>query len=239
MIETKIQGFVVNKVVYKENDAIFNVLCADQMYTFKARGILKITSKNAPACNYCLQGEYVLASKLENNKYNLKTASIIKMYHVPYDNLQAMSVYLTITEIAYKVYETNNIYKLCIECFDKLERNEAPLNVLVYFLKELINILGYQPDLSGCINCHKKQNLISFSLEEGGFICSNCFDSNKHIKYSNDYLKSILKLYKEDDYLSIIDTRVNKMVINYLTFLKNEVGIYLKNENILMTSMEA
>ncbi len=45
------------------------------------------------------------------------------------------------------------------------------------FQLKLLNILGYQPYLKGCINCGKKVSSISclcFSLRLGGLLCENC-----------------------------------------------------------------
>ena len=51
MIDHKYIGFVSNKVNFKDNDAIINVITPEGKKTFKARGIAKITSKNAKSCN--------------------------------------------------------------------------------------------------------------------------------------------------------------------------------------------
>ena len=48
--EKSINGIVLKQIDYKDNDAIINVLSSDgKIYGFYARGVKKITSKNANA----------------------------------------------------------------------------------------------------------------------------------------------------------------------------------------------
>ena len=63
----------------------------------------------------------------------------------------------------YLVYLGDNDEAL--RCFDKLEEDVYPLDVLNYFLKNVIIALGYAPNVKGCINCNNKNNLISFDFE--------------------------------------------------------------------------
>ena len=87
MIEHKYIGFVCKKVNFKDNDAIFSVISENKKEVFKARGISKITSKNAASCNFFMISEFVTASKTENSNQTLKQSSIIKMYKKPYEDL--------------------------------------------------------------------------------------------------------------------------------------------------------
>ena len=76
MIEHRYIGFISNKTNFKDNDAIINVLTKDGPQTFKARGINKITSKNASSCNYFMISEYITNSKTQNGNQTLKSAVI-------------------------------------------------------------------------------------------------------------------------------------------------------------------
>lgn len=237
MIEKKIEGFLLKKVTYKDNDAILNVLTKDGVVTFKARGILKAKSKNASSCNYNILSEYNLTSTKEGNNFLLKNSSTIKMYYLPYESMLLMSSFLFISNIAYLVSESINIYDLSIECFDKLESKEEPINVLVYFLKEVCNKLGYTPYLKGCINCNSKNNLVTFSLKEGGFICKKCCLENQYEKYSKEYLNSLYHLYKDNSYENIDKTRAIRIFSYLVTFMKEEVGIKITNEKFIYESL--
>jgi len=237
MINNRIEGFVVNRTNYKESDAIINVLTTDGIFTFKARGILKPKSKNASACNFFTLSEFDLTSKTEESNNTLKSAITKKMYRKPYDDLNIMSSYLFISNLAYQIADNVNTYSLCLECFDLLENERKPLSILVYYLKEITNRLGYEPNLLGCIECNKKNNLVSFSLSDGGFICSTCRKEDRHELLGKEYLKDIYLLYKDNKYDTILDNRLLKLFNMYVEFLKNEVGIIINNTDLVLKSL--
>lgn len=226
MIEHKYIGFICNITNYHENDAIYNVLTLDGLKTFKARSIKKINSKNAHACNYFMLSEFLTTSKSENSNQTLKQASTIKIYKKPLEDLLVSSSYLFICKILNALSEEINGYEMALNCFELLENNQEPLNVLNYFLKNLTNALGYKPNLLGCVNCGSKNNLISFDFESGGFICHNCFDSSRHLKISNNILKDLYLLLKNDDFIELDKIHAKDIFNYYYDFFKNVLNLF-------------
>ena len=233
MVETKYKGFIINKVNYKDNDAIFNVVTADNTITFKAKGINKITSKNASSCNYFMVSEFIVSSKTETSIKTLKSSNLIKMYKKPYEDILVSSSYLFICSILNQLSEHINGYNVAIECFDMLENEVYPIDVLNYFLKILINTLGYQPNLKGCINCNTTNNLISFDFESGGFICKNCFNSTMHEKYTAGFLKDLYNFLKSDEVVGYDNIRSLQIFKMYVSFLKNVVNINVESSEFI------
>ena len=228
MIDHKYIGFVSNKINFKDNDAIINVITVDGKKTFKARGILKLSSNNAKSCNYFMISEFLCNSKSEVSNQSLKSASLIKMYKKPYDDLLVSACYLCICNLLDSLSNEINGYDLAINCFDKLEEEVYPIDVLNYFLKNLCNTLGYQSNLNGCVYCNKKNELISFDFESGGFICNNCFNVSQHEKMTTSYLKDVYNFLKEDELLLIKQHNSIKLLNQYIRFLKEVVGISTK-----------
>jgi DNA repair protein RecO (recombination protein O) len=85
-MEKKVIGYVISVVPYKDKDAIINLLTADGKFSFKARGILKLTSKNAPTCQLFTLGEFVITQKTETGHSVLTTSSSIKKVKNLLDN---------------------------------------------------------------------------------------------------------------------------------------------------------
>ena len=234
MIEHKYIGFVCKKVNFKDNDAIFSVISENKKEVFKARGISKITSKNAASCNFFMISEFVTASKTENSNQTLKQSSIVKMYKKPYEDLLVSSSFLFMCSILDQVSEQINGYELTVKCFDWLESGVYPINVLNYFLKNLCISLGYESNLKGCASCGKSTNLISFDFETGGFICNNCFDSKLHETIPVDVLKDIHMVLKHDELYEINEMRSQRLFKMYCKFLKDVVGLYFENLEFLL-----
>lgn len=55
-----------------------------------------------------------------------------------------------------------------------MEDGKDLLTLLLLFLGALYSSLGIKMETRECILCHKKENLVSYSLKEGGFYCKNC-----------------------------------------------------------------
>ena len=158
MIEKKYTGFVCKKVNYGENDAIVTIFTSDGNHSFKARGINKINSKNGSATNYFMLSEFVFTAKSENSNQTLKSANIVKVFKKPFDDLTISASYLYICSLLFQVSEQINGYDVALSCFEMLEEGKSPISVLNYFLKKLVDALGYNPNIEGCINCTKKTN---------------------------------------------------------------------------------
>lgn len=233
MVENKFIGFVINKVNYKDNDAVFNVVTKDKIETFKARGISKITSKNSSSCNYFMLSEFVTNSKTQTSNQTLKSSSLVKMYKKPYDDIIVASSYLFICSIINQLKEQINGYDMAIKCFDELENDVYPIDVLNYFLKNVINALGYMPNLKGCVNCNTNTKLISFDFESGGFICVDCFRSNLHEKYPTSFLKDLYDFLKKEDIYQLEKNRSHLVFKMYCSFLKNVVNINIENSDFI------
>ena len=65
--ELVVSGIVIKSIPYGENDAIISCLSADGIITFKARGILKPSSKNMSSCLMYAYSEFTLEEKKGNN----------------------------------------------------------------------------------------------------------------------------------------------------------------------------
>ena len=228
MIERKYKGFVLSKTKYKDNDAIINILTSDGKVSFKAVGINKITSKNASKCNFFMISEFVLNFKSEISNKTLKQASIEKLYKKPYDDLLASSCYLLIVSILNCLDDING-YDMAIKCFDMIEDGIYPINVINYFIKNVIEALGYLPENNKCVMCGIKSNIISFDFESGGFICNKCFDKTRHIKYSKTILTNIHNIFASDD-IVIIDKLDSVTIYKIFTDYLKEI-IQIKEDN--------
>ncbi len=234
MIEHKYIGFICKKVNFKDNDAIFNVLTSHGKEVFKGRGILKITSKNSSSCNFFMLSEFVTQSKTETSNQTLKTASVVQLYKKPYDDLLVSSSYLFICALLDEVSDEINGYEIALKCFEYLEKGIYPITILNYFLKNLCNALGYRSNLSGCVFCGQRNNLISFDFESGGFICKNCFDAQRHHKIPTNLLKEIYTFLLNDSFYELDEMHSIQIFKMYSTFFKDVVNMFHNNFDFVL-----
>ena len=64
--------------------------------------------------------------------------------------------------------------------------------VLSIFKLRLLSIIGFRPTIEKCCNCGKKENLMYFSLKDGGLKCADCGRIDKGaIEISEGTIKAI------------------------------------------------
>lgn len=94
---------------------------------------------------------------------------------------------------------------------------KCSLNLLIEsFQLKLLNILGYQPYLKGCINCEKRVSSTSyfyFSLRLGGLLCENCKSiDERRVSLSREVfllMRRLLSLELEE----ISGEKINKEIV--------------------------
>jgi DNA repair protein RecO (recombination protein O) len=99
--------------------------------------------------------------------------------------------------------------------------------LLCYFEWNLLDILGYHPELYKCINCRNKlkEGILYFSAKEGGVLCSYCRNKDKGaINMEVDSLKLLrLILGRKKEILEKLKIEKNDVR------LKNVTQYYMEN----------
>lgn len=110
-----------------------------------------------------------------------------------------------------------SLFRLLLKILFLMENiSKCSLNLLIEsFQLKLLNILGYQPYLRGCVNCGKKASSIShlyFGLRSGGLLCGNCKSADeKRISFSQEaflLMRHLLSLRLEE----ISGEKTNKVI---------------------------
>lgn len=170
--ERKIEGFVIRKTPYKNSDAMVNVLTREGLFSFSARGVMKPTSKNASSVEPLCYSSFLLSNS------SLKEASLIRGVNMK-DDLSLMASYSFIYEISSKFLNEDD----AVEAFPYLERamdslreGFSPLSVDILYLSAVLKLIGYGLNVDCCSLCSRKEDIVGFSMEDGGLICRDDFE---------------------------------------------------------------
>jgi len=130
-----------------------------------------------------------------------------------------------------------NIYDDYINGLLKIEEGLNPVVITNILEVKLLDYLGVGLNITSCIMCGNKKEIVTLSSEKGGLICKNCYTNERIVPISivkilNMYylvdIKSINKLAIKEDVIS----EINKFLTSYYD---DYTGLYLKSKDFLKT----
>ena len=236
MIE-KVEGIVINEKAYGETSKIINVIT-------KEYGIIGIIAKGART----LKSEFrVSTAKLSYAYFNiiykegkistLVSADIINPFKSIIKDINKISYAVYILELSEQVVkQTNqNIFDLMLSGLIKINEGYDPLIIMNIIELKYLDYLGVMPVLDRCSVCGSTNNIVTLSSDKGGYVCKNCYSTEKII--SEKAIKLIRLFYYVDiskiSKLEIGD--VSKKEINDFLdmYYDRYTGLYLRSKTFL------
>ena len=236
MIE-KVEGIVINEKAYGETSKIINVIT-------KEYGIIGIIAKGART----LKSEFrVSTAKLSYAYFNiiykegklstLVSADIINPFKSIIKDIKKISYAVYILELSEQVVkQTNqNIFDLMLSGLIKINEGYDPLIIMNIIELKYLDYLGVMPVLDRCSVCGSTNNIVTLSSDKGGYVCKNCYSTEKII--SEKAIKLIRLFYYVDiskiSKLEIGD--VSKKEINDFLdmYYDRYTGLYLRSKTFL------
>lgn len=234
----KVEGIVLNYTEFKETSKILNVYTKEYgLIGIMAKGALGIKSKLRSTTGKLSYGIFNIYYK--KDKLSLLTeVDIIN----PFKNIQSDIIligYATyLCDLVTQVLKQNNnkkIYDDFISSLLKIEEGFNPVVITNILEIKLLDYLGVGINLTSCIECGSKKEIVTLSSEKGGLICKNCYQNEHIIPLS--YIK-ILNMYYLVDIKSIshldIKDNIIKDINNFIDrYYDDYTGLYLKSKSFL------
>jgi len=193
------EGIVIRRTSYKEGAAMITVLTKDRLRSFLAKGVLKITSKNAPSVNLFTKSHFQTFNGEDGDW--LRVGEVIRSYPNITKDFEKLAVLDFISEITNSLLGTNdakNVYPFLEKTLESLDGEFSPLTALLIYFAKVLLASGYGLDVDSCAICGKKTSISALSYKDGGFICENCFDALNHVKTDPRKLKILRYIFKVD-----------------------------------------
>ncbi len=235
--EEVVEAVILKKTPYKENDMILHIYSHEYgKMSVMARGIRKMTSKNARGCQEMMLSELTIA--LKKGMSTLIKATPLDYFRHIEENLESEIVGQYILEYFYRYVEDNQPlekeYRMLYEALHALDLGYPPLLVYLLFNVFILEHNGVSLDVDGCVLCGSPQ-VVSISLEDGGFLCSKHI--GHHQPYSQDILKAFRHIHKIPitaiDYLHISSSAIQVLVPLMESLIEEYTGIQLKTSRFI------
>lgn len=235
--EVSVEGIILKKTPYKENDMILHVYTRDYgKIGILARGVRKLTSKNARATQEMMQSE--MSISLRKGLSSLIKASPIHYLRHIKENIDSEIIGNYILEYYYRYIEENQPseleYEVLIDALKALDQGYHPLLVYLLFNVFILNNNGVSIDVEGCVVCGSSK-VVSISLEDGGFLCQD--HVYNHRIYSVDVLKAFRHIHKVPlkniDSLHIEESIIKQLIPIMDYYIEEYTGILLKTKTFI------
>ena len=174
-------GIVIKEQLQGENDKLLTILTPQGKVYAYAKGVKKISSKNAPACQLFVYSEYDFISK--NGRLSVKTAISKELFYNMRSDMTRYSLACYFAEVISHVAtenndETDTLRLLLNTLYALANKPEIPLwQIKGAFELKLMCICGFMPDFSSCFGCGCDMEITKnnvFSFEESALICEKC-----------------------------------------------------------------
>ena len=229
----KVEGLIIGETNYSESSKILKVFT-------KEHGIISIMSKGCRNLKSKLRG---VSTKLtyasfqihykEDGISTLTEADVIdtlKNIRLDIEKIYYVSYIIDIAEQVYKHSSNKSIYDILISVIKKINENYDPSVLIIIMKLKLLDFLGIKPNVDSCSICGNTKNILTISIDDGGFICQNCYKCGK---IYNDKIIKLIRMFVYIDIDSI--TKINlsdgaKKELEQFIYEYYDVysGIYLK-----------
>lgn len=193
------EGIVIRRTSTKEGAAMISVLTKEKLRSFLAKGVDKITSKNAPSVNLFTKSRFQTFKGKDGDW--LRVGEIICSYPNIIKDFEKLAILDFISEITNNLIGTNdskNVYEFLEKTLECLNNGSSSLTALLIYFAKVLTASGYGFDVDSCAICGKKEQIVALSYKDGGFICKNCFDASNHVKTDVRKLKILRYIFKVD-----------------------------------------
>ncbi len=131
------------------------------------------------------------------SSYNINSCDPIEIFYNVRLDIDKLKYASEVCKIASDVTDENQssykILQLVLNTVYMISESEKDLDfILSVFKLRLLSIIGFRPTIEKCCNCGKKENLMYFSLKDGGLKCADCGRIDKGaIEISEGTIKAI------------------------------------------------
>ena len=201
----KTEGIVIRNRDYGEGNKIITIFSLELgKIAMMARGAKKPKSRLSSSSQLFTYGSYLIHKGTgANSMGSLSQGEIIESFRDLRQDLAKTAYASYFVELLDKLIEDGerspSLFRLLHKALQYVnEGKDAEIIARLYEIK-LLSISGYRPELDKCVHCSGIDEIHSFSVMEGGFICNRCltFDP-RHTVLQPAVIKILRLLYHVD-----------------------------------------
>ena len=234
----KVEGLVLKETNYSESSKILQILTDKYgIISVMSKGCRSIKSKFRSLSNKLSYANFYIYYKKDGIS-TLKDADSIdpfKNITLNIENIAYATYLLDLTEQVYKHSKSNEIFPLIISVLKKINEGYDPFVLTSIYEIKLLEYLGIKPNVDSCSICGNNKNILTISINDGGFICKNCYCGGK---IYNDQIIKLIRMFVYIDVnnitkISLKDETKKELSLFIEEYYDTLSGIYLKSKDFL------
>ncbi len=233
-----IEGIILDERAYGETSKIINILTKEYgIIGVIAKGSRTLKSELRSVTGKLTYGIFHMYYK-ENKLSTLISVDVLNTFKNIKKDIMKITYSSFILDLAHQVAKQNyqtDIYNLLIASLVKIEENFDPLVITNILELKYLCWLGVIPMLDACSICGNKENIITISIDKGGYICRECHTNEKIVDTKT--IKLIRMFYYVDiskitklEISNKVKEEINEFLDNYYD---KYTGLYLKTKTLL------
>lgn len=217
----KTKGIIIKEVNTGEADKVVTIFSEREgKITAYARGSRRPKNSLSACTQFLCYSDLLLYSGKE--MYNLSSCQLIESFY----NLREDMVRLTyssyfsdlINDIVQENEPAGDVLKLFLNSLFMLTKStHDPKLIVRIFEMRLMVLLGYSPDVKGCVACENTDtDNKSFSYQKCGFVCNSCAELHEQIQKISPGAARAIQYIVYSNANSLFSFTVSKSVLNEL-----------------------
>jgi DNA repair protein RecO (recombination protein O) len=150
--------------------------------------------------------------------------------------LTSAALYATelVNQFAADDVEDEPVFQLLLATLQRLSQGQNSDLVLRYFEIQLLDLVGYRPQLEQCVACHKplKESTNYFCPGAGGMVCSTCRSSQPFSYPLSSEAQKALRALQSGDYESVSEMTLTPELSHQLAVVIRNYIRYLLERDV-------
>jgi len=237
---TNVEGIILSVTPFGETSKIINVYTKEYgIIGIMCKGAMGIKSKIRSTTQKLTYGIFNIYYK-KDKLSTLVSVDIINHLKKIKEDILLISYASYLCDLVSQVLKQtndNHLYNDFINALLKIEEGLNPVVITNVLEVKLLDYLGVGLNLTSCMMCGSKKEIVTLSSEKGGLICKNCYAGERIIPIS---IVKVLNMYYLVEIKSISKLSLKEEVINeinrfLMSYYDDYTGLYLKSKDFLRT----
>lgn len=235
------EAIVIRTFDYKETHKIVTLFSKQfGKISVIAQGAKKPKSRNGAITQMFIQGEFLL--RVGKGLGTLQQGDVIHSFRKIREDLFMTAYASYMAELTYRVIEEKTplpfIYDQFFQSLTAIEQGKDKEVITMMYEMKLYPLLGITPRLNACQSCGTTENLMYFSVGDGGVLCDGCGKRDAYSTLLSPQIIKLMRLFSEVDLKRVENISIkpeNKKALEGVLkeYFEHHSGIYLKSRRFL------